>query len=138
MSSQTAVQKRFDLLYADVKEFFKTTSTGRLSVASVTSLTRYGMELVQTGNNWEGMKGSEKKDLVLGVVSEVIKDLLNDPEVVGENFDQGTRDAILAALDLVPMIIDAAVDFAKTYHDNANKQDTNNDERPRRKCFGFC
>jgi len=138
MSGQALVQKRFDVLYDDVKQFFKNTSTGRLSVASVTALTRYSMEVVQTGENWTGMKGSEKKDLVYGVVTEVIKDLLHDPEVVGEDFDEGTRDAILAALNLVPLVIDAAVDFAKTYSSARPSGEGDSDVVHRRKCFGFC
>jgi len=137
MSGQALVQKRFDLLYTDVKDFFKNTSTGKISIVTVTTLTRYSMELVQTSDNWAGMKGSEKKDLVYGVVTEVIKDLLNDPQVVGENFDEATRQAILLALDIVPSLIDAAVDFAKTYKDSKPKVDENGVEIKRR-CFGFC
>jgi hypothetical protein len=81
------------------------------------------MEIVQTGKSWIGMRGAEKKDLVLGVISAVVEDLMNDTEVVGEDFDAGSREAILTALALAPMLIDAAVDFAKVYsetHESGN------------------
>jgi hypothetical protein len=115
MSGQASVEKQYDTLYNDVKQFFKNSTSGKLTVASVTVLTRYSMELVQTGENWQGMKGSEKKDLVFGVISALVTDLLDDPQVVGKNFSDDTRQGILAAVGLVPMIVDAVVDFAKTY-----------------------
>jgi hypothetical protein len=122
MSGQAQVQKRYDALYGDVKQFFVESTSGKMTVASVTTLTRYAMEVVQTGQGWKGMKGSEKKDLVLGVITALVEDLLHDPQVVGEDFDDGTRDAILAAVSMVPMFIDAAVDFAKVYTDGQSQQ----------------
>ena len=133
MSGQIQVQKQYDTLYGDVKQFFMNSTRGKLTVYSVTVLTRYAMELVQTGKNWKGLKGSEKKDLVLGVITAIVEDLLHDPQVVGENFDPNTRDGILAAVAVVPMFIDAAVDFAKTYV--ASKPTDPNTPRPRFCCF---
>ena len=118
MSSQLSVQKKYDTLYNDAKKFFLDTTSGKLTVATVTILTRYTMEVVQTGKDWAGLKGSEKKDLVLGVLNELIKDFIEDPDIGGENFPQETREAILAALAVAPMFIDAAVDFAKVYVDS--------------------
>lgn len=118
MAGQLHVQKKYDALYSDAKKFFLDTTSGRLTVSTVTTLTRYTMEVVQTGKDWAGLKGSEKKDLVLGVLNELIKDLIEDPDIGGEDFPQETRDAILAALAVAPMFIDAAVDFAKVYVDS--------------------
>ncbi len=107
-----------DALYKDVKQFFTDSISGTLTVASVATLTRYAMEVVQTGRKWKSLRGAQKRELVLGVISALVKDLLEDPKVVGENFDEGSKQAILAALAFAPMLIDAAVGFAKTYHGN--------------------
>jgi len=115
MSGQANVEKRYDTLYNDVKGFFENSTSGKMNAASVTTLVRYSMEVVQTGKLWTGMHGSEKKDLVIGVVTALVNDLLDDPSVVGEDFSDDTRQAILAALSFAPMLIDAAVDFAKAY-----------------------
>ena len=134
-SGQAQVQKRFDALYGDVKEFFKSSTNGKLSIASVTVLTRYAMEIVQTSQSWQDMKGSEKKNLVLGVLNAVIQDLLADHDVVGDSLDEGTKQAILTALEMAPMIIDAAVDFAKVYSANRPQDNSNgNGNRPRLFC----
>ena len=109
----------FDKLYSDLSSFFKTTLGGQFNPASVPTLTRYAMECLQTGLEWKGMSGSEKKNLVLGVVIKFVKDLVADPDVT-KNLDANAKTAILASLDLIPVIIDVAVDFAKTYSANAN------------------
>lgn len=113
--SEEIIAKRYDSLYNDVKTFFVTTLSGKLTIGSVAVLTRYAMEVVQTTKNWSKMKGSEKHALVYGVIKALIKDLLQDPQVVGDNFDPHTAEGILLALDMVPVIIDSAVEFAKTY-----------------------
>ncbi len=79
------------------------------------------MEIVQTGRRWKGMRGTEKRNLVIAVITAIVEDLINDPEVVGENFDEAAKQVILAAVSFVPMMIDAAVDFAKTYHDSKGR-----------------
>lgn len=117
---QIQIQKRYDNLYGDVKKFFFDSLAGHITAASVATLTRYAMEVVQTKKDWQGMQGYEKKDLVYGVITALVTDLLNDKQVVGENFDSGTRDVILSALPFVPMIIDAAADYAKVYAANAS------------------
>jgi len=112
MSEQ--IQKNHDVLYDDVKQFFITSGSGKLSITSITTLTRYAMEVVQTGRAWKGMKGSEKKALVFEVISDLVEDLLNDTDVVGD-LDNDIKQGILTATTLVPTFIDAAVDFAKIY-----------------------
>ena len=97
---------KFDTLYSDVKRFYNDSLNGQLTVASVTTLTRYSMELVQTQN----LKGSEKKAMVEHLVNELVKDALEESDI-----PQETQDAIQTALILVPLLVDAAVDFAKIY-----------------------
>lgn len=135
--SISAVEESHDDLYANVKKFFVESTSGSLSVLTVTLLTRYSMELMQTNAKWSIMKGSEKKALVVGVLNALIKDLLNDPSVVGPNVDESFKAGILATLDLAPMIIDAAVDFAKTYHSTAvgGSEPLGNGKSC---CFPFC
>ncbi len=133
MSGQAQVQKRYDTLYSDVKHFFLDSTSGKLTVASVTTLTRYAMEVVQTGKGWKRLKGSEKKDLVIGVITELIEDLVEDPEVVGEDFDEGAKQAILAALAFAPLLIDAAADYAKVYLNSQGQAGGG-----RRMLFGCC
>ena len=79
-------------------------------MGDVAGLVRYVMELVQTGNQFKSLKGSEKKALVLQVVEAVVKDILETEEVAEE-----AKSAILLAVDLAPYVIDATIDFAKVY-----------------------
>ncbi len=109
----------FDKLYNDLASFFKTTLAGQFNPASVPTLTRYAMQTLQTGLEWKNMTGSEKKNLVLGVVIKFVKDLVADPDVT-KTLDANAKTAILASLDLIPTIIDVAVDFAKIYSANAS------------------
>lgn len=101
----------FDTLYTDLKRFHKDTLNGALSAASITSLVRYSMELVQT----QALKGSEKKELVLKLVNELVKDYLADSSLPDD-----TKQAIESALIIAPFLIDASVDFAKAYAANSN------------------
>jgi hypothetical protein len=96
----------FDTLYADLKRFHKDTLNGALSAASITSLVRYSMQLVQT----QTLAGSEKKALVLQLVNELVKDYLAD-----STLPEDTREAIQTAMIFAPLLIDASVDFAKSY-----------------------
>jgi hypothetical protein len=100
---------RFDTLYADVKKFYDDTLNGQLTVESVTILTRYTMEAVQL--NSKGLKGSEKKALVLDVVNQLVKDALEESDLPDD-----TKQAIMTSLALAPILVDAAVDFAKIYN----------------------
>ena len=108
-----------DQLYATVKNFFEESTSGNLTTASVATLTRYAMQVVQTDVNFQGMKGSEKKDLVVGVVTALITDLLND-----SNLDDSTKQSIIVLLATVPSIIDMAVDFGKVYHNSQSSGDS--------------
>ena len=127
------VQKKYDALYGDVKRFFEESTSGKLNSLTVITLVRYTMEAVQTGKMWENMRGSEKKDLVLGVLGALVEDLINDPDVVGENFSEQTKESILSALAMAPMMIDAAVDFAKVYGGGSNSGSNS-----QKRCCSFC
>lgn len=100
---------KFDTLYADVQRFYTDSLNGNLSAASVTALVRYAMETV----NAMALKGSEKKALVVDVVNQLVKDALEKSEL-----DDQMKAAIESALSLAPLLIDAAVDFAKIYGNN--------------------
>lgn len=106
------MSKQHDNLYADVKKFFMESMSGKLTVSSVTILTRYAMEETQINNKI--MTGSEKKELVMGVINAFIEDLIIYDTVVKLTNDN--KQAIIAALALTPFLIDAAAGFAKTYH----------------------
>ena len=112
MTTRPNYREKYDTLYNDVKQFYLTTSSGRFTLGTLAPLTRYAMEIVQTGKGWSTMKGSEKKRLVTEVIQEVVTDLVNDKDVV-KDMDENTRQAILLGLETVPFIIDAACDFAK-------------------------
>ena len=114
MNGTDKVEKKYDTLYNDVRKFYLHSTTGRLNASSVTTLVRYAMEVVQTGRMWKNMRGSDKKDLVLGVVTALVNDLLEDPQV-SNHIDDQTRTFIMTALTMAPMVIDAAAGFAKTY-----------------------
>jgi hypothetical protein len=96
----------FDTLYADIKRFHTDTLNGQLSALSVTALIRYSMQLVQS----QALTGSEKKALVLQLVNDLVEDSLEESEL-----PEDTKQAINSALVFAPLLIDASVDFAKTY-----------------------
>lgn len=102
--------QRFDNLYNDVKNFSQNTLAGNFSAETVTTLVRFAMETVQTVSLFRGMKGSEKKQLVIAVVTEVVKDALKDTDL-----PESTQQTIMTALSFAPFVIDMAVDFAKVY-----------------------
>lgn len=108
------IEKRYDLLYNDVKKLFLETTSGKITMSTVSTLTRYSMELVQTGVAWASMRGSEKKELVMDVVNALFEDLINDDHVVGDIPDE-LKSTLQVALSVVPSFIDATVDFAKVY-----------------------
>lgn len=97
---------KFDTLYLDVKRFYEDSLNGQLTPASITTITRYTMELVNSQN----LKGSEKKALVLEIVNEIVKDALSTSDISDE-----AKQVILTAVSFTPLLIDAAVDFAKIY-----------------------
>jgi hypothetical protein len=103
---------KFDTLYADVKKFYEDSLHGQLTVESVTILTRYTMEAVQL--NAKGLKGSEKKALVLEILNQIVKDALEESDL-----DEEIKNAIMASLALAPVLIDAVVDFAKIYNNKS-------------------
>jgi hypothetical protein len=111
MSSSDELKRKYDTLYQDLKEFYLDTTNGKLSLNTITILTRFAMEHVQTHTLWANLKGSEKKDLVVSVVTDFINDMLNDTDKV----DEETKRILQNGLEMVPMLIDAAVDFAKVY-----------------------
>lgn len=102
-----------EVLYLYVKNFFNEMIAGKLTVNTVTVLTRYSMEYVQ--QNWKELKGSEKKELVMSVITDFIKNLLNDKEVVGNALTNEIKEQVLVAVDMIPTLIDTTVDFAKSY-----------------------
>ena len=100
----------YDTLYSDAKGFIK----NGITVGTVADLTRYLMELVQTGREYAKLSGAEKKDLVLTVAQSVVNDVLQT-----EDIDSDTASGVLLALDLAPYVIDASVSFAKVYSKNS-------------------
>jgi hypothetical protein len=113
MATSEDLKTRYDTLYQDLKQFYLETTNGKLTLNTITTLTRYAMEHVQINALWANLKGSEKKELVLTVVTDFMGDLLNDPEL---KITDETRDLLKNGLLMVPFMIDAAVDFAKTYN----------------------
>lgn len=105
-------REKYDTLYSDVKKFYLDSASKKFTVSSVIPMTRYAMEIIQTGQNWSTMKGSEKKRLVTEIIQEVVTDLINDPEVV-KDLDENSKQLILLSLETVPFFIDSACDFAK-------------------------
>lgn len=102
--------QRFDTLYGETKKFLKDTLGGKLDASTVTTLIRFAMESVQNLQEFRGMKGSEKKQLVIAVITEVVKDALTDTSLSPE-----TQQLIMSSLSFAPFVIDMAVDFAKAY-----------------------
>ena len=117
----------YDELYADLKAFFTETKQN-MDISTVISLTHHAMSLVQTKKQLLSLPGVQKKELVMNVLIALVKDLLDDPSVVGTNLTEETRQAILMSLDAVPYLIDAAVNFAKVYSTTLKKVP----------CFSFC
>jgi hypothetical protein len=124
----------YDNLYQDVKTFLKNSSSGKLSISSISNMTRYAMEVVQIGKNWSSMRGSEKKELVYNVITNVVEDILND-EQIGKNIDPETKEILLSTLQFIPTLIDTSVDFAKVYLNMKNKNKNKNNNK---KCRFFC
>lgn len=120
------MSERFNKLYSVLKTGFLDAKNKTFSVATVAVLTEQAMELVQTGTLWAGMRGNEKKELVVNVITQLVKDLIEDADVVGENFSEDAKAMVLLALDTVPFIIDATVNFAKLYKSG------------KKKCFSCC
>jgi len=111
MTTTEDVRKKYDKLYDDLKEFYKCLGNKELSLQMIVTLTRWCMEHVQTNKEWIKMKGSEKKLLVVGVMTEFLNDALNDAKALNED----TKAKLSIALEMLPSIIDATIDFAKTY-----------------------
>jgi len=105
-----------DTLYADVKKFIQQSSIKDFNMGTVTILTRYAMSLVQKHKVFKKMKGCEKRELVSEVVSEVISDFLKDESIIDMSDD--VRTGVLVAIEFIPILIDTAVAFAKTYRDS--------------------
>lgn len=107
------VNPLYDNLYRDVKKFYNDTLNSKLSAANATTLLRYAMEIIERGGKWGNMRGSEKKQLVLNVVNELVNDALADSKLSKES-----QRAIKYAMKMAPYIIDATVDFAKVYNES--------------------
>ena len=105
--------QRYQELYDTIKKLFLISTSGALSIQNIPFMTRYGMELLETGVTWKNMKGSEKKDLLVSVLMSLIKDLNADSHIPSELLD--------TILSVLPHIIDTSVDFAKIYN-NKNKR----------------
>jgi hypothetical protein len=117
MSAVTVAADRFDNLYKDVKGYVDTFKRG-FDMDSVTSIVHYAMTAVQTGVEFKNMSGMEKKDFVIAVATDIVQDVLDDPEVGGKLAPEA-RTGITVALAGVPMIIDMAVNFAKVYSNDS-------------------
>lgn len=109
----------FNDLYANLKSYFMSTMGGIFNIAMVPTLTRYAMECIETGLEWKQMTATEKSNLIVGVVVQFTKDIISDTSVT-KNLDANTRAAILASLDLVPIIINVATDFANTVNSTSS------------------
>jgi len=103
---------QFETLYSDTKKFFDTVHGGKLNVATVTALTRYSMEVIQKGSQFKNLKGSEKKALVIRVLKAIVDDVVESQE---DKISPDEAQLILLAVDAMPYVIDATIDFAKVY-----------------------
>lgn len=129
--------KVFDTLFADVKSYVETFKSSGFDMAALTGLVRYAMSIVETGIAFKDMTGLECKDYVVAVVTDVVNDLLDDPDVGGKMPAEAVT-SLRVGITMVPMIIDAAVGFAKTYQAAHPPALTNGDDGVATKSGCFC
>lgn len=131
-NAATLRAKRFDFLYQDVKGFTVNFQRG-VNVDDIGKIVRYAMSVVQSAIEFKDLSGLERKDFVVAVVIDVVNDLLADPEITGK-LKPEELEAIKFAVSTVPMIIDTAVGFAKTYLNTASTSGSSDDGVERKGC----
>ena len=99
-------------LYNELEQFFLNSLSKRLDIGNVIALVHYAMQVVDNSQKWKKMDGAKKKELVLKVVDDLVKDMLEDPKV-SSGLTPETKQAILIAVDVAPYVIDGTIEFSK-------------------------
>lgn len=110
---------RFNVLLADVKRYADTFQREVISFASVVTIIRHAMAVVETHPDFATATGLECKECVIAVVTQVVNDLLEVPQIAAKLTPDGVA-AIQLAVTMAPSFIDAAVNFAKVKINAAN------------------